>query len=157
MTVIKYRDPYKRGGFMLKIDEETPPENLKEIMEVLDSDTRRIWAEDAKERYHAPYSTDALIYDGMDYADTDTPESILLESEDEPDELGEEEKMELYLNQLTETQRRRIQMRLKGLQFKDIAEIEGTDSSSVRESVYAVWKKLHKKFPEKFPEIPPLK
>ncbi len=80
----------------------------------------------------------------------DTPESVFISYEDEAEKEDDEKVINRYLSMLTETQRKRIQMRRAGLSFKQIADIEGTDSSSVRESVYAAHKKLKKKFPNNF-------
>ena len=97
-------------------------------------------------RYYAPYSIDALIYEGMDYADTDTPETIYLGYEEEDDD----ERMEKYLSSLSKVQRRRVEMRLEGKTIAEIARIENKDESSVRESIESAGKKLHKKFPNIF-------
>ena len=118
----------------------------EELAEFLEEDDRRTSNADRRERYHAPFSIDALLYEGEEYADKDTPETIYLACEEE----DEEDRMERYLSVLTETQRRRVRMRLAGLTYREIAEIERTDFSSVAESLKAAGKKLHKTFPKIF-------
>lgn len=149
MQKLTIRDPYN-GKYEVQIEDDTPQEVLDELIAFMDSNCREIWAMDKYEHRHAPFSTDALVYEGEEYADTDTPESVYICFEDEAEKEDDEEIINRYLSVLTDTQRRRIQMRMKGLSFKAIADIEGTDSSSVRESVYAALKKLKKKFPNTF-------
>lgn len=149
MQKFTVKDPEK-GKYEVEIDDDTPQEVLDEVIAYMDSNCREIWAKDKYEHRHASFSLDALVYEGEEYADTDTPESIYIGYEDEAEKEDDEEIINRYLSLLTETQRKRIQMRRAGLSFKQIADIEGTDSSSVRESVYAAHKKLKKKFPDKF-------
>ncbi len=141
MPTIIINDPYE-GKYKVDIDEDTPQEVLDEVIAFMDRNCREIWAKDKYEHRHTPFSTDALVYEGRDYADT--PKTVYIGYEDD------ETVIDRYLFVLTETQRRRVQMRMNGLSFKAIADIEGTDSSSVRESVYAALKRLHKIFPNKF-------
>ncbi len=143
------KDP-DRGKYEVSIEDGTPQEVINEVIAFMDRDTRETWARDRYEHRHAPLSLDSLVYEGEEFADTDTPESIYIGYEDEAEKEDEEAIINGYLSLLTETQRKRIQMRRAGLSFKQIADIEGTDSSSVRESVYAAYKKLKKKFPNKF-------
>lgn len=149
MQKITVKDPYN-GKYEVKIEDDTPLEVIDELIAFMDRNCREIWAKERHERRHAPYSSDAIAYEGTEYADTDYPETIYLGYEDAPEKEDDEIAMDCYLSVLTETQRRRLRMRLKGLSFKEIADIEGTYSSSVRESVYAAYKKLKKKFPDKF-------
>lgn len=149
MQKITVKDPYY-GKYEVEIEDDTPQEVIDEVIAFMDRNCREIWAKGKYEHRHAPFSTDALVYEGEEYADTDTPESIYIGYEDEAEKEDDEEIIDRYLAVLTETQRKRIQMRRAGLSFKQIADIEGMDSSSVRESVYAAHKKLKKKFPDKF-------
>ena len=149
MQKITVKDPYY-GKYEVEIEDDTPQEVLDEVIAFMDRNCRETWAKDKYEHRHTPFSTDALVYEGEEYADTDTPESVYIGYEDETEKEDDKEIINRYLAVLTETQRKRIQMRRAGLSFKQIADIEGTDSSSVRESVYAVLKKLKKKFPNKF-------
>lgn len=103
-----------------------------------------------KMRYHCPVSIDKLEYEGMQFADPNTPMSILEK------EIKEEQQKALndyVMNHLTETQRRRIRMKADGLTLEEIAEIEGVSFQSVDESIKAAQKKaikLRKKYFKKF-------
>lgn len=149
MQKITVKDPYY-GKYEVEIEDDTPQEVLDEVIAFMDRNCRETWAKDKYEHRHTPFSTDALVYEGEEYAEIDTPESVYICFEDEAEKEDDEAIIERYLSVLTDAQRRRIQMRMKGLSFKAIADIEGTDSSSVRESVYAAHKKLKKKFPNNF-------
>ena len=147
MQKIVVKDPYC-GNYVVEIEDDIPQEVLDEVVAFMDSNCREIWAKDRYESRHASFSLDAVDYEGKDYADTDTPESVLIRRENAVED--DETKLNRYLSALTETQQNRIRMRWKGLSFKQIADIEGKDSSTIRESIYAVEKKLKKKFPDKF-------
>lgn len=103
-----------------------------------------------KMRYHCPVSIDKLEYEGMQFADPNTPMSILEK------EIKEEQQKALndyVMNHLTETQRRRIRMKADGLTLEEIAEIEGVSLQSVDESIKAAQKKaikLREKYFKKF-------
>lgn len=103
-----------------------------------------------KMRYHCPVSIDKLEYEGMQFADPNTPMSILEK------EIKEEQQKALndyVMNHLTATQRRRIRMKADGLTLEEIAEIEGVSFQSVDESIKAAQKKaikLRKKYFKKF-------
>ena len=80
---------------------------------------------------------DALEYEGVSVACTETPEQEMIREE-------ALQKRERMLSKLTETQRRRFEMVEDGMSLRHIAEIEGADLSSVAESVRAARKKLRK-------------
>ena len=149
MIKVKYKDPYA-GGFEVDLPDDTPQEAIQEMVDFLDRNAREIQNADRRERYHTPYSTDALLYEGTDYADADTPETIYLAYEDDEESGGEEDKIDRYFSVLTETQRRRCRMRLAGMTYQQIAAIEEADYSSVVESIKGAQKKLRKKFPDIF-------
>ena len=121
-------------------------EATEDVAAFMSEEHRTTENKNRKERYYAPYSIDALIYEGMDYADTDTPETIYLGYEEE----DEDERMEKYLSVLSKVQRRRVEMRLEGKTIAEIARIENKDESSVRESIESAGKRLQKKFPNIF-------
>ncbi len=89
-----------------------------------------------KWRYHH-YSMDAIDFEGLDYADPDTPEGLLLETEGN-------QRCAAALSQLTDTQRRRFIMYASGLSTHEIARREGSNQKSVHESIEAARKKLKK-------------
>ena len=149
MIKVKYKDPYA-GGFEVDLPDDTPQEAIQEMVDFLDRNAREIQNADRREHYHTPYSTDALLYEGTDYADADTPKTIYLAYEDDEEFSGEENKIDRYFSVLTETQRRRCRMRLAGMTYQQIAAIEEADYSSVVESIKGAQKKLRKKFPDIF-------
>lgn len=91
-----------------------------------------------KERYHC-YSLDAAEFEGEDYADPDTPETVLL-SRLEGKHIAE------TLDGLSEVQKRRLQLLAQGLSVREIARREGRDIKTVRESIEGAKKKFMKLF-----------
>lgn len=92
-------------------------------------------ARDEKERYHC-YSYDSAEYEGMEYADENTPESIY-----DAEILSTELATSLTL--LTEKQRRRLIMYADGLSYREIARREGvSDHKKIIQSVDAARKKI---------------
>ena len=87
-----------------------------------------------KERYHC-YSYDAIDYEGEDYADPDTPESIL-----ERDELSK--RVQSAMTHLTETQARRIKLLADGYSMREIADMEGVRHKAVQDSILQARKKI---------------
>ena len=99
-------------------------------------DSRRIEENLArKERYHC-LSSD-VAWDGEDYADPDTPETLLLEKENS-DAFFE------AFSLLTPIQQQRLRAIVGGKTVMDIARDEGKDYKTVYESVEAARKKLKK-------------
>ena len=93
-----------------------------------------------KMRYHCPVSIDKLEYEGMQFADPDSPMSLL---ENEIEEQEQKELINYVMSQLTETQRR-IQMKADGLTLEEIARIEGVHFTTIDESIKAAQKKANK-------------
>ena len=96
---------------------------------------------DRKERYHC-YSYDAIDYEGEEYADPDTPASIL-----ERDELSE--RVHSAMSHLTEIQVRRITLLAEGHSIREIARMEGVDHKAVAKSIESakkVFAKNYRKF-----------
>ena len=149
MIILKVKDPYE-GTYEVPITEDMPQEAINEIAAFMEDNCREIWKSDRMKSRYVPYSTDALVYEGKEYAAPDTPETVYLAIEEESENGSDEERMKRYLSVLTDVQRRRMEMRLEHLTFREIAYIEGTDESSVRDSVRAAYKKLQKKFPDNF-------
>lgn len=100
-------------------------------------DSRRIEENLArKERYHC-YSSD-VAWEGLDYADPDTPESTYIQK------CNEKDFAEVY-ETLTEIQKRRLELLLDGFSLREIARREGVEIKSVRETMEQIRKK-YKKF-----------
>ena len=94
-----------------------------------------------KMRYHCPVSIDKLEYEGMQFADPDTPMSIL---ERKIEEEQQKALNDYVMSHLTETQRRRIVMVADGMTTREIAEIEGVAQQVVSKSIIATRKKAAK-------------
>ena len=94
---------------------------------------------DLRHRYHC-YSLDAIDYEGDEYG----------RCEDYGESDAEAERRRQILSacfsKLTETQKRRMLLFIKGKTLREIAELEGTSFQSVDESIKAAQKKFPKKF-----------
>ena len=91
-----------------------------------------------KERYHC-YSLDAAQFEGAEYSDEKTPESILISEECSGDLQG-------VLGSLTEIQKERVRRLAGGLSINEIARREGVAPNAVMKSVKGVREKLKKFF-----------
>lgn len=133
---VAYKDPYA-GVQKFEIDDSFDNEGLTEVINYLEENTRLINNAERRERYHMAYHLEGLEYEGEEYADPDTPQSLL-------------EEMELYerltqaLDCLTEVQRRRLLMLSDGMNIKQIAIEEDANYSSVRESILSAKEKVKK-------------
>ena len=96
-----------------------------------------------KEYRHSAYSIDAVEYEGEELADKDTPQSLLLNKE-------ERGQVNEFLLTLTEVQRRRFEMRMDGMKLSQIAQKEGVDYTTVKETFL----QIQKKFKTFFKKIP---
>ena len=94
-----------------------------------------------KERYHC-YSLDAAQFEGAEYADNETPESLLVSAECR----GE---LQEALGDLTEVQKERVRCLADGLSINEIARREGVAPNAVMKSVKGVREKLKKFFESK--------
>ena len=89
---------------------------------------------DRKERYHC-YSIAGLDYEGDEFADKHTPESLLLNKEGD-------ERIKAFYESLTERQRRCLELRLDGLTVAEIAKVEGLQFMSVKDCLTCIQKKF---------------
>ena len=133
---ITYNDPYE-GVQEFEIDDSFDNEALAEVINYLEENTRLINNAERRERYHVAYHLEGLEYEGEEYADPDTPQSLL-------------EEMELYaelsqaLECLTEVQKNRLIQLSEGMTPRQIATAEGRDYSTVRESIISAKEKVKK-------------
>lgn len=118
--------------------EVTEVEVSEEVGAVIVESRKEEHAQQEKQRYHC-YSYDAIDFEGVEYADPKTPESLYEEDEDK-------KKIELALSTLTPAQRRRILMLADGMSVREIARYEGSDHKSVLESINRAKKKIKKFF-----------
>lgn len=80
-----------------------------------------------KERYHC-YSFDALDFEGSEFADNETPESIM-------DCELDAQRVARALDKLSEVQRRRLLMLAEGMSIREIARVEGVKHTPVLRSI----------------------
>lgn len=102
-----------------------------------------------KMRYHCPVSIDKLEYEGLEFADQDTPMTIL---ERKIEHEQQKTLNDYVMSKLTEIQRRRILMVAEGKTTREIAEIEGVAQQVVSKSIIATRKKATK-LKEEFEKI----
>ena len=93
---------------------------------------------DRKERYHC-YSYDAIDYEGEEYADPETPDSLL-----ERDELSK--RVQSAMSHLSEIQVRRLTLFAEGLSIREIARMEGVDHKAVSKSIESAKKVFAKNY-----------
>lgn len=91
-----------------------------------------------KERYHC-YSMDAADYEGKDYADLHTPETVLEEKTDT-------RRIEEVMAAMPDVQRRRLLLYAEGKTLREIARMEGVDHKAVKKSIEAARKFFSKNF-----------
>lgn len=87
-----------------------------------------------KMRYHCPFSIDKLLYEGLDFADQETPDTLYTNK-------YEESRVAQFLATLTDVQRRRVEMLMDGMTVSDVARAEGASWTSVKETLKQVQKK----------------
>ena len=85
------------------------------------------------------YSLDDVDFEGDDFADERTPESLFMEQLDN-------EHIKETLDKLSETQRRRLLMYAEGMSIEDIAHVEGVYHTSISRSIEAARKIFLKNF-----------
>lgn len=103
---------------------------------------------DRKERYHC-FSLDLIDFEGDEFAERETPESLLFNKE-------EDGRVKEFLASLTDTQRRRLEMRMKGMNLRQICLAEKADNKTIRETFEQIQKKFQTFF-KNTPLICPLK
>ena len=85
------------------------------------------------------YSLDDVDFEGDDFADERTPESLFMEQLDN-------EHIKETLDKLSETQRRRLLMYAEGMSIEEIARVEGVYHTSISRSIEAARKIFLKNF-----------
>ena len=110
-----------------------------EIGSVIIESRRAEHAADERFRYHCPYSTNALSYEGIEYTEPTDFVQLMEIAEDN-------KKMYAAFNRLSDIQRRRLLMLAQGLSLREIARQEGVDYRTVWESVESARKKFFKFF-----------
>ena len=85
------------------------------------------------------YSLNCMDFEGEDFADERTPETLFFE------QIDNEHILET-LDKLSETQRRRLLMYANGMSIEDIARVEGVYHTSISRSIEAARKIFLKNF-----------
>ena len=109
-------------------------EVTEEVAEFLSESDREIANSDRRYRRRVAYHAETTDFDEGSLAYHLTPEEILLEKE----------RHEIAWSKLTEKQRRRVDLWLEGYTYREIADLEGADYSSVAQSIEAAREKLKK-------------
>ena len=119
-----------------KVEVDVP---VRQEIESFLEESNRLEENYARKLRHHNYSSDACIYEGLNFASSITPESILLD-----EELSQHIKE--TLEKLTEVQRKRLLMLADGYNVLQIAKIEGVHHSTIAESIASAQKKFKKNF-----------
>ncbi len=98
-----------------------------------------------KERYHC-FSVESSVYEGKELSTGETPEIILQRKNDKS---RNEILIDQAMSELTETQRRRLIMVIKGYSMRKIARLEGVGTNSVAKSIWGARKIFLKYFPKR--------
>lgn len=115
----------------------------EEIGNMIMESRREECNQDRKQRAHC-YSLDDIDFEGLDFADPETPASIM-EKEDDENEFYKT--MRTALETLTPTQKRRFLLYVRGLSLREIARREYvSDHKKISKSIEAARKKLKKFF-----------
>ena len=139
MKTVSYKDPYELEPEVLQVRDEDA-KNLDEALDCLDDEIRLAENLERKERYHRKYRLNHMDYEGPRYASNVDIEAEFLREE-------QERIIDEWLrDNLTLTQYRRFRYSMEGLSLHEIAELEGIDYKSARESVEAARKKLQNLF-----------
>lgn len=137
MKTVSYKDPYELEPEVLQVRDEDA-DNLDEAMECLGEEIRKAENLERKDRYHGKLILSRVKYEGTQYASDMDIEAEFLRDE-------QERIIDEWLRKnLTRTQYRRFRYSMDGLSLHEIAELEGIDYKSARESVEAARKKLQK-------------
>lgn len=120
-----------------------PVEVTPDVAAVLQESQQEIWRVDKAEDRHT-YSTDAAVYEGVDYGYEDSYFEPTVAEQIAAD-LDLDARVKEAWASLTDTQRRRVEQYAKnGHSLTKIAEAEGVSVQTVAESINAALKKFRK-------------
>ena len=80
-----------------------------------------------------------MDFEGNEYADRDTPESLL-------EQMVDKRHIKGLLERMSEVQRRRLLLYAQGKSLREIARLEGVDHKAVKKSIEAAKKYFIKNF-----------
>ena len=106
-----------------------------EVGQALVEEQRKEWRNEKKEFRHSACSLDCMDFEGEEFAEKDTPESLMID---------EEESIEIlkFMRSLTETQYRRLRLKLRGLNLHQITLLEKADYKTIKECFLQIRKKF---------------
>ena len=102
-------------------------------------ESRRLEGNLARKESNHCYSLDAVRFEGADYSDGETPETLL-------DAMEEDRRVHEAFRKLSKVQQRRLLKLAGGMSIRENARQEGTNFRTVHESVEAGRKKFKKFF-----------
>ena len=148
MKDYSYTDPYEGVQVFIAIDDDDE-EAWEAALSWLEKSRKEIQSQDRRQRYHAPYHIEALLYEGSGYA---SGEDV---AEDAANADEENRIDDLFQSNLTPVQYRRFRMYMNGMSIREISRIEDADYSSVYESIESAKKKLRKNYESTPSKTPP--
>lgn len=124
-----------------------PDNSCEEWFLIFVDDVRKEQNASRKERNHSEYSIEDCLYEGMDFADTETPDYCFNLSEEEKD-------IELFFSLLTDVQKRRLQLKMDNpkISFQKIADIEGVSKTGIAKSFIQIRERYLRFSAQMFPE-----
>ncbi len=117
--------------------EVTQVEVSDEIGSIIIESRKAEHAQDERQRYHCPYSTDALLFEGLEYG-TKEPD------EDMPDEVRS--RIHYAFSKLTDIQKKRLVLYSRGMTVREIAAHDNVDVRAVWDSIQQARNKFLKYF-----------
>jgi len=143
-----YEDPYEGVRVFAAVDDDDE-ESCNAALAWLEESRKDIQSMERRERRHAPYHIEALLYEGSDYA---SGEDV---AEDAANADEENRIDDLLQSSLTTVQYRRFRMYMDGMSIREISRIEDANYRSVYESIESSKKKLRKTYENTPSKTPP--
>ncbi len=121
-------------------------EVTEEVAEFITASNREEHALEEKERYHTDIYLDAGEYEGLWFADNNTPDYFFNLKE-------EQERVDAFIETLEEHEQRRLRLKMDepSLSYCQIAAIEGVNESSIRRCFQRIAIKFNNFFPHLMP------
>lgn len=148
MKDYSYEDPYEGVRVFAAIDDDDE-ESWNAALAWLEESRKDIQSMERRERRHAPYHIEALLYEGSDYA---SGEDV---AEDAANADEENRIDDLLQSSLTTVHYRRFRMYMDGMSIREISRIEDANYRSVYESIESSKKKLRKTYENTPSKTPP--
>ena len=123
----------------------------EEVAEFIIASNREERALEERERYHTDIYLDAGEYEGLWFADNETPDYFYNLKE-------EQERVDAFIETLEEHEQRRLRLKMDepSLSYCQIAAIEGVNESSIRRCFQRIFVKFKSFFSDLVPNSVPL-